>query len=72
MANVVTGVVHGTTIELDAPIPTLDGQRVRVVVEPSNDDAELTAAEHAELLRVWAARGPQGPIDDDSDFPDDA
>jgi hypothetical protein len=31
------GTLRGTTIELDAPLPALDGQRVRLVVEPAND-----------------------------------
>jgi hypothetical protein len=33
MANARTGSLHGTTITLDAPVPALDGHRVRVVVE---------------------------------------
>jgi hypothetical protein len=31
MATEVTGTVHGSTITLDAPVPPLDGRRVRVV-----------------------------------------
>jgi hypothetical protein len=70
MGNAVTGVLHGATITLDAPLPPLDGRRVRVIIEPV-DERELSAAENAALLREWAARGPQGPIEDEDDnFPD--
>ncbi len=76
MTNALTGFLHGTTITLDAPVPTLDGRRVRVVVEPVAveqvaEDRELSPAENTALLREWALRGPQGPIDEDDDFPDD-
>lgn len=73
MANAVRGVLHGATITLDAPIPPLDGRRVRVVIEPeteSGKDRELSPDQNAVLLRDWAQRGPQGPIDDDEDFPE--
>jgi hypothetical protein len=70
MANAVTGVLHGATITLDAPVPPLDGQRVRVVIEPETESRELSAEENAALLREWAKHGPQGPIDDDEDFPE--
>jgi hypothetical protein len=70
MGNAVTGVLHGATITLDAPLPPLDGRRVRVIIEPV-EERELSAAENAALLREWAARGPQGPIEDEDDnFPD--
>lgn len=76
MTNALTGFLRGTTITLDAPVPTLDGRRVRVVVEPVAlehvaEDRELSPAENTALLREWALRGPQGPIDEDGDFPDD-
>jgi hypothetical protein len=71
MENAVTGVLHGTTVTLDAPLPRLDGRRVRVFIEPVIEEPDPSAAENAELLRQWAARGPQGPIDDEEDFPDD-
>lgn len=73
MTDAVRGVLHGATITLDAPIPPLEGRRVRVVIEPENDsdkDRELSPAENATLLRAWAQRGPQGPIDGDEDFPE--
>jgi hypothetical protein len=70
MASAATGVLHGATITLDAPVPPLDGQRVRVVIEPEMEDRDLSTAENAALLLEWAKRGPQGPIDDDEDFPE--
>lgn len=70
MANAVTGVLHGATITLDAPVPPLDGQRVRVVIEAEIEDRELSAEENAGLLQEWAKRGPQGPLADDEDFPE--
>ena len=70
--NAVTGVLHGTTITLDAPVPPLDGHRVRVIVEPAGDEElALSATENAALLREWATQGPQGPIEDGDDFPND-
>ena len=70
MANAILGTLHGTTITLDAPVPPLDGQRVRVVVERAPDEAVLTPEENAALLREWAAHGPQGRIDTEADdFP---
>jgi hypothetical protein len=70
MANAVRGVLHGATITLDTPVPPLDGQRVRVVIEAETDDRELSPEENVGLLREWAKHGPQGPLADDEDFPD--
>ncbi len=73
MANAARGVLRGVTITLDAPVPPLEGLRVRLVIEPeteSHENGDLSPAEHAVLLREWATRGPQGPIDDDEDFPE--
>ena len=70
MANAVGGVLHGATITLDAPVPPLDGQRVRVVIEAEIEDRELSPEENAGLLREWAKHGPQGPLADDDDFPE--
>lgn len=36
MASAMTGTVRGATITLDAPVPALDGHRVRVVVEDAS------------------------------------
>ena len=70
MTNAARGVLHGATITLDTPVPPLDWQPVRVVIEPEIEDRELSPEENAGLLREWAKRGPQGPIDDDDDFPE--
>ena len=73
MANPVTGRLHGTTITLDAPVPRLDGHRVRVIVEDADEEAALSPEENARLWGEWVARGPQGPIEvgDEPLFPDD-
>jgi hypothetical protein len=73
MASALTGVLHGTTITLDEPLPPLDGHRVRVMVEPADDEMVLSAEDNARLLHEWAEHGPQGPIEIEGDagFPDD-
>jgi hypothetical protein len=73
MASALTGVLRGTTITLDAPVPPLDGHRVRVMVESADDEMELSAEDNARMLREWADHGPQGPleIEGDDGFPDD-
>ena len=66
----VTGLLQGTTITLDAPVPPLDGQRVRVIIAPADEDGQLTAGAQAQLWEEWVRHGPQGPIeDDDEQFP---
>lgn len=70
LPNAVTGILRGTTITLDAPVPPLDGHRARVIVEPADEEADLSPVENAALLKEWAAHGPQGPIEDDDDLPD--
>lgn len=70
MFAAITGRVHGPVIELDAPVPDLEGRRVRVVVElvdePSVDSAALRLA-----WDEWAAKGPDGPVTDEGvpEFP---
>jgi hypothetical protein len=64
------GTVHGQIIELDDPVPELDGQRVRLVVEGAGDEeAPLSADSQRKLWREWVERGPQGPIDDEDAAP---
>ncbi|HEY4180568.1 MAG TPA: hypothetical protein VGM90_27175 [Kofleriaceae bacterium] len=58
--------MHGKTIELEDAVPELDGKRVRVVVEPV-DEQRLGIEQQAELWKAWIARGPQGPIDEGAD-----
>jgi hypothetical protein len=72
MHTAVTGVVHGSTVALDEPVPPLEGQRVRVTLEPlPSDELELSAKEQSRILREWATRGPQGPLDADDAWPDE-
>lgn len=61
------GLLRGTTIELEDPVPEMDGKRVRVVLEPLDDEKRLTAEEQRDAWREWVERGPQGPIEDDED-----
>ena len=74
MAAEVTGTVHGKTVTLDEPVPPLEGRRVRVSLEPLVLPTEdlLTVDEQMSLLREWAARGPQGPIDAEDEWPDES
>ena len=68
MATTKTGTVHGKTIELESPVPELDGKRVRVVLE-AVDEQRLTTDQQVDLWKTWVARGPQGPIADDAELP---
>ena len=73
MHAAVTGVVRDSTVTLDEPVPPLEGQRVRVTLEPlPSDDLELSAEEQRRVLRDWAERGPQGPLDADDAWPDES
>jgi hypothetical protein len=45
-----TGVLHGNTITLDAPVPPLEGRRVRVIIALEERDAALAPAEQS---RLW-------------------
>lgn len=65
-----TGLVHGTTVELDSAVPEMEGKRVRVVLEIV-DEPQLSAEQPRALWQAWAERGPQGPIEDgpDTDVP---
>jgi hypothetical protein len=65
MSAAVSGVVHGKVIELDEPIPDLEGRRVRVVVEAVEEGAIDRAEQRA--WDNWVAHGPQGPIEDDGE-----
>jgi hypothetical protein len=62
-----TGVLHGNTITLDAPVPPLEGQRVRVLIALDDQDLTLAAEEQARLWDEWAQSGPQGPLEDDGE-----
>lgn len=66
MATTKTGFVHGSTIELEGPVPELEGCRVRVLLE-AVDEPRISAEEQRAAWQAWVARGPQGPIDDGPD-----
>lgn len=75
MHAAVTGVVRGSMVTLDQPVPPLEGQRVRVTLEPlpsAEVEVELSAEEQSAMLREWAERGPQGPLDADDAWPDES
>lgn len=67
-----TGLLHGSTIELDTPVPPLEGRRVRVLLESVDPtETELSEENLAQLWQDWASHGPQGPMDEEAevDFP---
>ena len=66
MMTTKTGLLRGATIELESGVPEMDGQRVRVVLEPL-EEHRLSAQQQRELWETWVERGPKGPIDDDID-----
>ena len=70
MATLKTGLVHGTTIELESAVPEMEGKRVRVVIE-TLDEPRISAEQQRELWQAWVERGPQGPIEDgpETNFP---
>ena len=70
MAAAMKGRLEGKTITLETTVPPLEGKEVRVLIEPLDDEIELTPEQHAELWREWVRRGPQGPIsDEDAECP---
>jgi hypothetical protein len=66
MSAALTGRVHGSVIELDAPVPDMEGQRVRVVVEPV-DEVAVDAGTLRDAWNSWLAKGPDGPLADDGE-----
>jgi hypothetical protein len=68
MAASAKGQLRGNIITLDDPLPSLEGQRVRVVLEPAeNDEQKLSSEEQARLWSEWATNGDQGPINDEAE-----
>ena len=63
MMTTKTGLLRGATIELESAVPEMDGQRVRVVLEPV-EEQRLSAQQQREFWRAWVERGPEGPIED--------
>ena len=70
MATTRTGLEHGSTIELEGPVPELEGRRVRVVLE-AFDEPRLSTEEQRTAWQAWAGARPAGTIDDgpDTEFP---
>jgi hypothetical protein len=58
-----TGLLRGTTIELESTVPEMDGKRVHVALEPV-EEKRLSAQQQRELWGAWIESGPQGPIED--------
>jgi hypothetical protein len=61
-----SGIVHGKLIELDAPVPDLEGRRVIVTVEPIDEPA-TASGELASAWTAWVSNGPDGPIANDEE-----
>ncbi|HEU4582708.1 MAG TPA: hypothetical protein VFS67_30835 [Polyangiaceae bacterium] len=62
---VATGILHGNTITLEAPVPAREGQGVRVVMALDDQELTLFSEDQARLWDEWAQSGRQGPIEDD-------
>ena len=56
MTTTTTGLLRGATIELESAVPEMDGQRVRVMLEPVEEE-RLSAQQPREFWRVWVERG---------------
>jgi|HubBroStandDraft_1064217.scaffolds.fasta_scaffold1045856_1 hypothetical protein len=65
MTTPLRGLVHGSSIELEAPLPHLEGKRVLVLLEP--DELPLAAEEQRRAWQEWAERAVQGPIGDEGE-----
>lgn len=67
--SAITGVIKGSTVVLDHSVPSLEGRRVVVLVQNS-EDATLVKSEQDAAWKQWAEGPLQGPIDDvDPSFP---
>lgn len=73
MARAMTGVVHGNSVVLDAPVPPLEGRRVRVELEAIDGEATAPPEALRTAWQAWVVGGSQGPLDhDETDVPDAA
>ena len=61
-----TGLLRGTTIDLEHPVPEMDGKRVHVFLEPM-EERQLSARQQRELWQAWIEKGPDGPFEDGID-----
>lgn len=62
-----TGTISGKVIMLDAPVPLLDGRRVHILIEPAEEELQLSAREQQEAWEQWVQRNNDGPIVDDEE-----
>jgi hypothetical protein len=60
------GTLAGNTITLDAAVPALDGRWVHVLIEPVDEDIQLSADEQSAMWQQWVQSGKDGPITDDA------
>ena len=58
MMTTKTGLLRGATIELESAVPETDGKRVRVVLEPV-EEQRLSAQQQREIWQAWVERGPK-------------
>ena len=61
-----TGVLRGRTIELESAVPEMEGQRVRVVLEPF-EEQRLSNQQQRGFWQAWVEKGPDGPLEDGID-----
>jgi hypothetical protein len=62
-----TGTITGTTITLDTPIPSLEGRRVHILIEPADEELLLSKREQQDAWEQWVQRNDDGPIVDDDE-----
>ena len=62
-----TGTVTGKTITLDAPLPSLEGRRVHILIEPAVEEQRLSKREQQDAWEQWVRRGDDGPLPDDEE-----
>jgi hypothetical protein len=61
-----TGTLAGRTITLDTIVPALEGRSVRVLIEPVDEDVQLSQQEQLDAWQQWTQR-EEGPITDDEE-----
>lgn len=70
MTATLKGRLRGHTITLESTVPPFEGKRVHVLIEPLEEEIELSPQEQAELWADWIRRGPKGQIsDEDAELP---
>jgi hypothetical protein len=61
MTTPLQGLVQGNTVVLDEAVPSLQGKRVRVVLELIEEASSASTQEQrAAAWRAWVASGPKG------------